>query len=198
MWENIRVCSDVLEGTWYKLYEDSGQEKVKMLIRENIDNFLSTLVTESKVDITLAVFGPQGKGKSFFLNTLLSWGLDSRKVQNGPLPSGLGKSQTLLPIYIKYGRNVQVSLHKEKTEPNPTPCFYEEEIGIGTFDRVKNTLESILKEKDAKYVELRGPFPVFKQLNERKMTRSELHLELEVDVQFVDVPGLGQCSTGQS
>ena len=94
MWENIRVCSDVLEGIWYKLYEDVRQEKVKMLIRENIDNFLSTLVTESKVFITLAVFGPQGTGKSFFLNTLLGLGLDSRKVQNGPLPSATGKSQT--------------------------------------------------------------------------------------------------------
>ena len=194
MWENIRVCSDVLEGIWYKLYEDVRQEKVKMLIRENIDNFLSTLVTESKVFITLAVFGPQGTGKSFFLNTLLGLGLDSRKVQNGPLPSATGKSQTLLPIYIKYGRNVQVSLHKGETEPNPTPCFYEEEIEMGTFDRVKNTLESILKEKGANYVELQGPFPVFKRLNERKMTRSGLHLELEVDVQFVDVPGLGDKS----
>lgn len=194
MWENIRVCSDVLEGAWYKLYEDSRQEKVKMLIRENIDNFLSTLVTESKVSITLAVFGPLGAGKSFFLNTLLSLGLDSRKVQNGPLPSAKRKSQTRLPIYIKYGRNVQVSLHKEETEPNPTPCLNEEEIVIGTFDRVKNKIESIFKEKDAKYVELQGPFPVFKQLNQRKMTRSGLHLELEVDVQFIDVPGLGDKS----
>lgn len=171
-----------------------GQEKVKMLIRENIDNFLSTLVTESKVSITIAVFGPQGTGKSFFLNTLLSLGLDSRKVQNGPLPSASGKSQTLLPVYIKYGRNVQVSLHKEETEPNPTPCFHEDGIEIGTFDRVKNKLESIFKEKDAKYVELQGPFPVFKRLNERKMTRSGLHLELEVEAQFVDVPGLGDKS----
>lgn len=194
MWENIRVCSDVLEGAWYKLYEDSRQEKVKMLIRENIDNFLSTLVTKSKVFITLAVFGSPGTGKSFFLNTLLSLGLDSCKVQNGPLPSAPGKSQTHLPIYIKYGRNVQVSLHKEETDPNPTLCFHEEEIEIGTFDRVKNKLESIFKEKDAKYVELQGPFPVFKQLNERKMTSSGLHLELEVDVQFVDVPGLGDKS----
>ena len=194
LWENIRVCSDVLEGAWYKLYEDSRQEKVKMLIRENIDNFLSTLVTESKVFITLAVFGPPRTGKSFFLNTLLSVGLDSRKVQNGSLPSAEGKSQTRLPIYIKYGRNVQVSLHKEETEPNPTLCFNEEEIEIGTFDRVRNTLESIFEEKDAKYIELQGPFPVFKQLNERKMTRSGLHLEFEVDVQFVDVPGLGDKS----
>lgn len=194
LWENIRVCSDVLEGAWYKLYEDSKQEKVKMLIRENIDNFLSNLVTESKVFITLAVFGPPGTGKSFFLNTLLSLGLDSRKMQNGPLPSAEGKSQTRLPIYIKYGRNVQVSLHKEETEPNPTLCFNEEEIEIGTFDRVRNTLESIFEEKDAKYIELQGPFPVFKQLNERKMTRSGLHLEFEVDVQFVDVPGLGDKS----
>lgn len=194
LWENIRVCSDVLEGAWYKLYEDSRQEKVKMLIRENIDNFLSTLVTESKVFITLAVFGPPGTGKSFFLNTLLSVGLDSRKVQNGPLPSAEGKSQTRLPIYIKYGRNVQVSLHKEETEPKPTRCFYEEEIEIGTFEGVRNTLESIFKEKDAKYVELQGPFPVFKELNQRKMTSSGLHLELEVDVQFIDVPGLGDKS----
>lgn len=61
------------------------QEKVKKLIRESIDNFHSTLVSDCKVSISLAVFGPLGAGKSFFLNFLLNLGLGERSVPNGPL-----------------------------------------------------------------------------------------------------------------
>ena len=38
--------------------------------------------------------------------------------------------------------------------------------------------------------ELKGPFPVFHGLKNRTMTSSG-QLELEVDVEFVDVPGYG-------
>ena len=50
---------------------------------------------------------------------------------------------------------------------------------------------------NAKCVELQGPFPVFQFLNERSMTTSG-HLELEVDVEFVDIPGRGDEKGNQS
>ena len=70
LWENISLCSDVMEGAWYLLYDNkkkpSRSETVKKFIRESIDSFHSTLVTESKICLSLAVFGNQGVGKSFF------------------------------------------------------------------------------------------------------------------------------------
>lgn len=87
-----------MEGAWYLLYDDQKQNKhagIKKKIRENIDNFHSKLVTESKITVLVDVFGPLGAGKSFFLNFLLNWGLpDEHKVENGPLPSASGGSQT--------------------------------------------------------------------------------------------------------
>ena len=50
---------------------------------------------------------------------------------------------------------------------------------------------------DAKCVELQGPFPVFRFLKERSMTTSG-HLELEVDVELVDIPGRGDEKGNQS
>ena len=50
---------------------------------------------------------------------------------------------------------------------------------------------------DAKCVELQGPFPVFRFLKERSMTTSG-HMELEVDVEFVDIPGRGDERGNQS
>ena len=68
MWEISSLCSDVVEGAWYELYDDQKKSnkpnKIKMLIRESIDNFQSTLVTECRVIITLAVLGPLGAGMS--------------------------------------------------------------------------------------------------------------------------------------
>ncbi|XP_078346164.1 uncharacterized protein LOC144631584 isoform X2 [Oculina patagonica] len=199
LWEKISLCSDVIEGAWYLLYDDlkktGRREKVKSLIRESIDNFHNTLVSDSKVCISLAVFGPLGAGKSFFLNFLLNHGLSGEdKVENGPLPSASGGSQTPLPIYVKYGKRVQVLLHKQKKGESPDVWFSEEELGNGTLARVNN----LLKEKFEKgaslshvnCIELQGPFPVFHYLKERAMTNCG-HLELEVDVEFVDVPGLG-------
>lgn len=204
LWEISSLCSDVLEGAWYELYDNekksNKESKIKMLIRESIDNFQSTLVTECRVTITLAVLGSLGAGKSFFLNSLLNLGLpDNFKVKHGPLPSAHGDSQTPIPIYVKNGRKVQVLFNKQEVDPNPDEWFREEEMGIDTLGRVNSTLLTRFQDKksftSASYVVLQGPFPVFTDgyLKTRQMTRQGLgpHLELEVDVQFVDVPGFG-------
>ena len=195
MRENISFCSDVLEGAWYQLYDGQNKskrnQKVKDLIRGTIDNFQSSLVTESKVCITVAVFGPRGVGKSFLLNTLLT---DKNiNMQNGPLPSAKGKSQTLLPIYLTYGRNVEVLLHRKKTDANPVILLPKDELGESTLARVSEILEKRFQDEksfsDVRCIEVRGPFKVFDQLRDSKITPSPL--SLDVDVQFVDLPGLG-------
>lgn len=195
LWEKINLCSDVMEGAWYLLYDHSKkpktQEKVKKLIRESIDNFHSTLVSDCKVSISLAVFGPLGAGKSFFLNFLLNLGLGERSVPNGPLPSARGGSQTPIPIYVKYGKQLQVLLRKGEKED---VWVQPEELGIDTLVRVHETLKTKFEDveglRDASCVELRGPFPIFKDLKKREMTTTG-HLELDIDVEFVDVPGYG-------
>ena len=194
MWENISFCSDVLEGAWYQLYDDQKKpkrnQKVKDLIRGTIDNFHSTLVTQSKVCVTVAVFGPRGTGKSFLLNHLLT---GKGNMQNGPLPSAKGKSQTLLPIHVTYGRNVEVLLHKQRTNANPGILLQKKELGEGTLPHVREILEKQFQDQeglsDARYIEVRGPFPVFDQLGESKVAPSPL--SMDVDVNFVDLPGLG-------
>ena len=189
------------------LYDDkkkpSKSKTVKKFIRESIDSFHSTLVTESKICISLAVFGNQGVGKSFFLNFLLNWGLPAdQQVENGPLPSAEGGSQTPLPIYIKYGKRVKVLLHKQKKDDSLETWFKEEKLERKTLEDVRDLLrrkfqhlEQIEKSQDSnlkeeRWVELQGPFPVFFELKNREMTSSG-QLELEVDVEFVDVPGYG-------
>ena len=206
LWEKISLCSDVMEGAWYVLYDDqkksSRPEKIKKLIRESIDNFHNKLVSDSKICISLAVFGPLGAGKSFLLNFVLNQGLpDMYQVKSGPLPSASGGSQTPLPINIKWGNKVQVLLHKQENGAIPDIWFPEESLGIGTLARVNESLKMKFKDvvnfSDAKCVELQGPFPVFQYLKERSMTTSG-HLELEVDVEFVDIPGRGDEKGNQS
>ena len=193
------------------LYDDkkkpSKSDTVKKFIRESIDSFHSTLVTESKICLSLAVFGNQGVGKSFFLNFLLNWGLpDDQQVENGPLPSAKGGSQTPLPIYVKYGKTVKVLLHKQRRDDSPETWFpeanREANLDKQTLEDIRNLLrrkfqdlEQIGKSQDSRlkeerWVELQGPFPVFFELKNREMTSSG-QLELEVDVEFVDVPGYG-------
>ena len=185
----------------------SKSNTVKKFIRESIDSFHSTLVTESKICLSLAVFGNQGVGKSFFLNFLLNWGLpDDQQVENGPLPSAKGGSQTPLPIYVKYGKTVKVLLHKQRRDDSPETWFpeanREANLDKQTLEDIRNLLrrkfqdlEQIGKSQDSRlkeerWVELQGPFPVFFELKNREMTSSG-QLELEVDVEFVDVPGYG-------
>ena len=191
-----------MEGAWYHLYDDKKKparsRPVKKFIRESIDSFHSKLITESKISITLAVFGTQGKGKSFVLNSLLNWRLpDACKIANGPLPSGSGISKTHLPIYVKYSKKVQV-LYKQKEEKlnevSPDVWFPEEELRSDTLTRVKNLLITKFEDQkslsEERCVELQGPFPVLQDLKRRQVTTSG-NLELEVDVEFVDVPGPG-------
>ena len=197
-----------MEGAWYLLYEDKKKVSkpdtvMKKVIRESIDIFHSILVTENKICISLAVFGNQGVGKSFFLNFLLNWGLPAdQQVENGPLPSARGGSQTPLPIYVKYGKTVKVLLHKKKEGDSLETWFKEAKLERKTLKDVRDLLkrkfqllEQIGKSQDSnlkeeRWVELQGPFPVFFELKNREMTSSG-QLELEVDVQFVDVPGYG-------
>ena len=211
LWENISLCSDVMEGAWYLLYDNkkkpSKSETVKKFIRESIDSFHSTLVTESKICISLAVFGDQGVGKSFFLNFLLNWGLPTdQQVENGPLPSAKGGSQTPLPIYVKYGKTMKVLLHKQRKGDSPETWFPEANrdanLDKQTLEDIRNLLRRKFQDleqngksqdsslKEERWVELQGPFPVLFELKNREMTSSG-QLELEVDVEFVDVPGYG-------
>ena len=175
LWEKISLCFDVMEGAWYMLYDDQkksrGPEKIKKLYRESIDNFYNKLVSESKICISLAVFGPLGAGKSFVLNFVLNHGLpEMYQVKSGPLPSASGGSQTPLPINIKWGNKVQVLLHKQEKSATPDIWFPEEGLGIGTLARVNELLEIKFKDvrnfSNAKCVELQGPFPVFRFLRE--------------------------------
>jgi len=190
-----------LEGAWYWLYDDKKKQrpqKVKNLIRESIDNFQRTLVSDSKITISLAVFGNQGKGKSLMLNFLLNLLPDTlpelpdvHKAEIGPLPSGIGRSKTPVPVYVRYGKNVRVLLRKNDPDANPVVWVSEEELGGGTITHLKNALEAKFEEverlSDASCVEVEGPFPVLRHLNERATTASS-HL---VDVEFVDLPGCG-------
>ena len=203
-----------MEGAWYLLYNDQKQNKhagIKKKIRENIDNFHSKLVTESKITVLVDVFGPLGAGKSFFLNFLLNWGLpDEHKVENGPLPSASGGSQTPIPIYVKHGNNVQVLLHKSNNDvsnKSPSVWFPKEELGRGTLARVRDKLESKFEEIHSKFemdkslpdvtcIEIQGPFPVFRDLNCNvhegdKTSSGHPQLSVALDVQFVDLPGRG-------
>ena len=200
------------------LYDDkkkpSKSDTVKKFIRESIDSFHSTLVTEGKISISLAVFGNLGVGKSFFLNFLLNWGLPAdQQVENGPLPSAKGGSQTPLPIYVKYGKTVKVLLHKQRRDDSPETWFpeanREANLDKQTLEDIRNLLrrnfqdlEQIGKSQDSRlkeerWVELQGPFPVFFELKNREMTSSG-QLELEVDVEFVDVPGYGAETGNES
>ena len=181
------------------MYDDKKKPKksqtVKKFIRESIDTFHSTLVTESKIRISLALFGPLGAGKSFFVNSLLKWGLGlNDRVLNGPLPSASGGSQTPIPIYVRYGRSLQVFLHSCSNEKQL--LLQEADVNAHTLVMVENVLKTTFKDErnflDAKYVEIEGQFPVFHHLKEttRSVTQSG-HLKLEVDVEFVDLPGCG-------
>ena len=110
------------------------------------------------------VCGPLGAGKSFLFNFLLNLGFpEAHKGDNEPLPSGFGgHGQTPLPIYIKYGKNVQVLLHKQGTDARPVVWFFEEELGGGTLTRVKSVLQTKFQEVqsliDARCVELQASF----------------------------------------
>ena len=176
--------------------EPRKQGNVKRVIRETIDNFHSILVTESNITISIAVVGPLGVGKSFFLNSLLNWGLPiEQKVGNGPLPSAFGPCQTPIPIYVKFAKNVQVLLHTVETDALPVVWFAEEELGNDTLARVNATLTLNVQEigSNVRCVELQGPFPVFGYLKERA-TIGPGHLQWDINVEFIDLPGYGDTT----
>ena len=200
LWEQTSLCAAGIEGAWYFLFDnlkfsETKSKKLKETIRESIDNFYSTLVTESKVSISLAVVGQLGTGKSFFLNSILNLGLrDEFKVESGPLPSKDGDSVTRVPIYVKYGKYVNVLLRNK--DGSCKEWLTNRKIEIGTLAEVKTLLMEMFETKqslsNARCIELQGPFPVFLDLKTtRAITSSGFQRELEVDVEFVDLPGVG-------
>lgn len=200
LWEKSSLCAAGIEGAWYFLFDnlkfsERKSKKLKETIRESIDNCYTTLVTESKVSISLALFGPPGTGKSFFLNSILNLGLrDEFKVERGPLPSKGGYSVTRVPICVKYGKYVNVLLRNK--DGSCEEWLSNRKMEIGTLAEVKTLLIEMFERKqslkNARCIELQGPFPVFLDLKKtRAITSPGLHPELEVDVEFVDLPGVG-------
>lgn len=168
------------------------QAKVEKLIQESIDDFNTILVSKSNVTISIAVFGPVGVGKSYFLNFLLNHDLSDDKACEVPLPSAEGGSQTPLPIRVKYSNSVKVSYYITKNESKPEVWYSEERLSSKTLVFINNLLKEKVVEvvNSAGFIEIEGPFPIFEVLKSRRMTSCG-HLELEADVEFVDLPGIG-------
>lgn len=210
--EKTSNCLDVMEEACYILWEQKNIKskgaiekaaKVEKLIQGSINDFNNILVSQSNVTISIAVFGPVGVGKSYLLNFLLNHDLSNDKACKVPLPSADGGSQTPLPVRVKYRNSVKVSLFKTKNDPKPEVWYSEELLSKTTLVHMNDLLEKKFKEFEvanrsgkievaniAAYIEIEGPFPIFRVLKDRKMTSCG-HLELEVDIEFVDLPGLG-------
>ena len=194
----------VMEGGWYLLYQQNNtksrrqkrrMKKVEKLIKESIENVHSKLISESCITLSVAVFGLQGVGKSYMLNFLLNYKLrEDLKMVDGPLPSAPGGSQTPIPVRLKYGKEVQVSLQKTKEDLKPDVWYHSQEWDFKTLLAVKDTLKRKFQDKEAligaDYLVFQGPFPIFHNLKTRKCS-SAGHLEFEVNVEFEDLPGLG-------
>lgn len=201
--EKTSDCLDVMEGACYFLCEEKKRKskgaiknttKVENLIQGSVNDFNSILASKSDVTISVAVCGPTGVGKSYVLNFLLNYDLLDDKVYGVPLPSADGDNQTPLPIRLKYRNSVKVSYFKTKNDPKPEVWHSEELLSKTTPFRIN----SLLKEKftdtevseSAGIIEIEGPFPIFRFLKYRRMT-SRGHLDIEVNTEFVDLPGLG-------
>ena len=212
--EKTSNCLDVMEGACYLLCEEKKRKskgavakpaKVEKLIQESINDFNSILVAKSNVTISVAVCGPVGVGKSYLLNFLLSYGLSDDKACEVPLPSAEGGSQTPLPVRVKYSNSVKVSYYKTNNDPEPKVWYSETHLSKATLVCMNNHLKEKFAEVNTLFKEnftdfrvaysesivaIEGPFPIFRALKNRQMTSCG-HLELEVDVEFVDLPGLG-------
>ena len=114
--------------------------------------FIPNLLQKIASSLTVAVLGLQGVGKSYMLNFLLNSGLpDNVRMSDGPLPSGLGGSQTPVPVRLKYRNKVQVSLHKKVVHQKPDVWYSNDDLGPDTLASVNN----IMKEKFMEVTALR-------------------------------------------
>ncbi|XP_078346173.1 uncharacterized protein LOC144631588 [Oculina patagonica] len=197
--EKTSDCLDVMEGACYFLCEEKQKKskgvvtkpaKVEKLIQQSINDFNSILVSKSNVTISIAVCGPVGVGKSYLLNFLLTHDLSDDKACEVPLPSAEGGSQTPLPIRVKYRNSVKVSFFKTRNDPEPDLWYSEMNLSKTTLVEINEVLKNKIGDDSAGLVEIEGPFPIFQVLKNRGITSCG-HLELEVDVEFVDLPGLG-------
>lgn len=210
--EKISECLDVMEGAWNLLYRqenfESGVRAKKVIgparkrVQQGLGDFHGRLVLDSNITINIAVFDTEGAGKSTLFNFLLNHGVPSNLLNEGPLPSGKGSRQTRLPIYIKYANSLQVLLHKDRDELKPELLFPNSELEAQSEnprtmvrDCLKNIFHMENVSEDATHIELQGPFPIFRYLEERRITSSN-HLESEVNVQLVDLPGLREDQKG--
>ena len=200
--ENIIDCLDVMEGTWNEFYQAKNSTskvhvvgKARKRIQESLSDF-HRLVLDSNITVNLAAFGTEGVGKSSLLNFLLNGGVPENWLNERPLPSGKGSTQTALPIYVKYANNMQVLLHKDKEEiktevlyPNSNLEDQDKEPLKIVRDIIRDTFDKEEVLEASSYLELQGPFSIFHDLEETRLTSSG-HLEFHVNVQLVDLPGL--------
>ena len=195
--EKIIDCLDVMEGTWNILYQpkNSTSEVVgeaRKRIQESLNDF-HRLVLDSNITVNLAAFGTEGVGKSSLLNFLLNGGVPENWLNKRPLPS---RKKNNLAIYVKYANNMQVLLHKGKEEittevlyPNSNLEDEDEEPLKIVRDIIRDTFDKEVVLEASSYLELQGPFSIFHDLEETRLTSSG-HLEFHVNVQLVDLPGL--------
>lgn len=207
--EKTSDCLDVMEGACYFLCEEKKRKsegarrntaKVESLIQGSINDFNSTLASKSDVTISVAVCGPSGVGKSYLLNFLLNYDL-LHKVYDVPLPSAYGRNQTPLPIRLKYRNSVKVSYSKTKNDPKPEVWYSEEHLSETTLVSINSLLKKKFTDREvtdsAGIIEIDGPFPIFRFLKYRRMTSCG-HLDIEVNIEFVDLPGIGAVGDSET
>lgn len=215
--ERIIESLDVLEGALNKVCSTKKPKrggdgknvtivgKARKRIYESLNDFHRSAILDSNLTVTIAAFGTEGVGKSSLFNFLLTQGVPQGNVTNlfsrlrdGPLPSGEGVRQTSLPVYVKNAKSMRVLIHKEGKAEVCCPelgCDDRERNAVPIVESIGSVRECIKRnfpnwmEEEASYLELEGPFPIFQDLGVRKTT-DRGHLELLVDVQLVDLPGL--------
>ena len=210
--EKISESLDVLEGALNivcrtKKPKRGGNEKnviignARRRIYEGLNDFHESAILHSNLTVTIAVFGVEGVGKSALFNFLLTQGVPQSdpnnlfsRLRDGPLPSGKGARQTRLPVYVTKGKQVRVVVHKE----GKPEVWYPDNGQRNTLSIVQSTEQvreyiernfARWEQEEASYIELQGPFTILQDLGERRTTSSG-HLELLVDVQLLDLPGL--------
>ena len=204
--QNIRKALHSLEGAWYLLYQgrlQSKMQKIQRLIHEGLEYLNTQLDRLSKITVSVAVLGPLGVGKSFVLNHLLSCSLSGSiwDTKETLLPSARGGSQTPVPVRIKFGSHIKISLIKEATSLSQLKKHTREDVVFGPCELTEDSLlaartflQEIFEDDESlsglEYVELSAPFPVFQDLKSI-IALTSYHPEVDVNVEFVDLPGAG-------
>ena len=204
--QNVRVALEALKGAWIKVYETKKPQSIKQmqkvqgLILEGLDQLDNNLRDLSNITVTIAAFGPLGAGKSYVLNHLLHFGLDTPDVTN-LLPSGEGDSQTPIPVRIKFDEEVRVTVKRKANTVSELrkPTLEEETFGSkelngeslkSVHEKVREVFNNKQSLKSVEWLELKGPFPVFEEMKSI-IAPNPKHPDVRVDVEFVDLPGCG-------